>query len=261
MHTDLARFIVKRCTNRNNDGKKTVSPSLLHELSAAAQTVDGAKVHWFTNENEMKAVGEIISACDRIRLLNLHGHHDFVNREMRWTPEEAEDTRDGIDIATLGMSASQMSALKVIKDPEVIRFLNKIKGGKMFESVSKKRIECASALGLITMPAYDPENFINGGRAVQRLWLSATKFNLALHPLIAPLYFFPRILYGNGEELSIPVVNQLKALRKKFLSIAPVKDGMGEIFLFRVAIAEEPEIRSLRLPIENILHVTYEQKS
>jgi hypothetical protein len=174
---------------------------------------------------------------------------------MRWTNEEAEEKKDGIDVATLGISAAQMSALQLIKDPKVIHFLNEIHGGSLFETVSEKSIECASVLGLITMPRYDPEDFVRGGRVIERVWLYATKLGLALHPLIAPLYFFPRVLYGGGEGLSTQDADKIGELRKRFLEIVPLHESMAEVFLFKLAVAPEPEVKALRLPLDEILSI------
>lgn len=252
---DLVKYIAARCTNRNNDGRVPIHGPALQAITEIVRTMPGAEIHWIRDEQKISQMGRVISDCDRIRLLHPHGHHDFIKREMRWTNEEAEEKKDGIDVATLGISAAQMSALQLIKDPKVIHFLNEIHGGSLFETVSEKSIECASVLGLITMPRYDPEDFVRGGRVIERVWLYATKLGLALHPLIAPLYFFPRVLYGGGEGLSTQDADKIGELRKRFLEIVPLHEGMAEVFLFKLAVAPEPEVKALRLPLDEILSI------
>jgi len=252
----LQRGIKKRHTNRNPAAKTEISESMLDQLTTLAQSIPGAELQWFKNAADLDTLAEIIGACDRIRLLNKEGHHDFVHHEMRWTSEEAEKTKDGIDIKTLGLSNSQLAALGVIKSEHVVRTINELGGGKALDMLAKRTIAAASALCLVTMPAYNPENFFNGGRAMERLWLGATNLNIAVHPLISPLYIFPRVVYGNGAGLTDQNVAELKELIKKFKAITGMHDSRAGVFLAKVAIAEEPAIKSLRLPVEQILVTT-----
>jgi len=249
----LQTGIKKRHTNRNPAAKTEISASALDQLTALAQSIPGAKVGWFKNAADLDALAEIIGACDRIRLLNKEGHHDFVHHEMRWTSEEAEKTKDGIDIKTLGLSNSQLAALGVIKSEHVVSTINELGGGKALDMLAKRTVAAASALCLITMPAYNPENFFNGGRAMERLWLGATNLHIAVHPLISPLYIFPRVVYGNGAGLTDQNIAELKELIKKFAAITGMRDSRAGVFLAKVAIADEPALKSLRLPVEQVL--------
>jgi hypothetical protein len=188
-------------------------------------------------------------------LLNKEGHYDFVNREMRWTSQDAEKTRDGIDIKTLGLSNSQMAALGVIKSEQVISTINDLGGGKALDMLAKRTVSTASALCLITLPKNNLESFFEGGRAMERFWMAATNLGLAIHPLISPLYLFPRVVYGNGEGLDPKFVPMLKDLRKKFCDITDISDDRAEVFLAKIAIAPEPELKSFRLPLEKTLTI------
>jgi hypothetical protein len=91
----LNDYITKRHTNRNITPRAELQPAVFERLSALTQTIPNAKLQWFKDEETLTALGEIIGACDRIRLLNKEGHHDFVHHEMRWTSEDAEKSMDG----------------------------------------------------------------------------------------------------------------------------------------------------------------------
>ena len=154
---------------------------------------------------------------------------------------------------TLGLSNSQLAALGVIKSEHVVSTINELGGGKALDMLAKRTVAAASALCLITMPAYNPENFFNGGRAMERLWLGATNLHIAVHPLISPLYIFPRVVYGNGAGLTDQNIAELKELIKKFAAITGMRDSRAGVFLAKVAIADEPALKSLRLPVEQVL--------
>jgi hypothetical protein len=88
---------------------------------------------------------------------------------------------------------------------------------------------------------------------MERLWLAATNLGLAIHPLISPLYIFPRIVYGNGEGLDAKFVPFLIDLRKKFCEITSTDNDRAEVFLAKIAMAPEPDLKSFRRVLENTL--------
>lgn len=88
---------------------------------------------------------------------------------------------------------------------------------------------------------------------MERFWLEATNLKLAIHPLISPLYLFSRILHGNGEGLDEKEVEQLHFLREQFNKITHSANDNSEIFLAKIAVAEEPELKAHRLPLSDIL--------
>jgi molybdopterin/thiamine biosynthesis adenylyltransferase/nitroreductase len=251
----LDSAIYKRLTNRNQAPKAQIQPDVYQQLKSFAESIPEAKFQLFTDESTLSQMAEIIGFCDRVRLLNKEGHYDFVNREMRWTSQDAEKTRDGIDIKTLGLSNSQMAALGVIKSEQVISTINDLGGGKALDMLAKRTVSTASALCLITLPKNNLESFFEGGRAMERFWMAATNLGLAIHPLISPLYLFPRVVYGNGEGLDPKFVPMLKDLRKKFCDITDISDDRAEVFLAKIAIAPEPELKSFRLPLEKTLTI------
>lgn len=249
----LNTAIFNRITNRNLGPKTDIPLSTLQQLSQFAESIPGAKLRWFTNEDELNTFKKIIGACDRTRLLNQEGHYDFVHREMRWTKEDAEYTRDGIDVRTLGLSNSQLAALNVIKNEKVVSTIKELGGGRAFDTLAKRTIDSASALAMITLPEYNLKNFFDGGRSMERFWLAATNMDIAVHPLISPFYLFPRIMHSEGEGLDEKSITELKSLRKEFENLTKIGDNQAEVFLTKIAIASAPTIKTHRLPIEDVL--------
>lgn len=250
-----AAMIFERTTNRNPSTPVPVSAGKFEALRAAAESVEGARFHYFDDREQMMALAEIIGECDRIRLLNPSGHRDFVQREMKWTPADAERSRDGIDIRTLGMSKGQMTALSIIRDEEIVEALKSIRGGGALIDVARNSVKTASALGMITMPKYDYEDFFWGGVSMQRFWLKAEELQFAVHPLISPFYLFPRVTKGNGAGLDETESSKLRDLREKFMRLVPFEDNIAEVFLFKIASAPKSEIKSYRLPLEETLFI------
>lgn len=249
----LFNFIDERCTNRKVLPNQVATKEVLDELTKATESVDGAKLTFITEKDKLKILGNIISACDRMRVMHPHGHYDFFNREMRWSVAEADAKKDGMDITTLEIPPQAMLALQVISNQTVIKVLRDIDGMQAYKWVSVPNAINASAMGLIEMPSYTPIDFINGGRAMQRQWLLSTKLGYAYQPMIMPLYLFPRMIFGNGEGLNKFMINELLQLRKQFMNLFPGEEKRGEVFLFRIFKADTVERRSQRLPLSDIL--------
>ncbi|MBG9375042.1 Rv1355c family protein [Panacibacter sp. DH6] len=253
--TGLADYLDKRCTNRKVTQRQAISLPDLDKLSKMVPWFSGANLQWVTDVHQLTQVGKIISAVDRMRLMHPHGHYDFFHREMRWSDKEAMEKRNGMDVHTLELPPEALIALNIMKDPEVIKTVREIDGAQALRSASLPHAATSSAIGLLSMPSYTPADFVIGGRIAQRLWLQSTEMNIAFQPLIAPLYLFPRIIFGNGEDLPPYMIDELQILRQQFLQIFPGSNERGEVFLFRIFKAADVEKRSLRLKLEDILHV------
>lgn len=250
---DLADFIYLRNTNRNLSTRQEIAPEILKDLKNASESIEGAHLTWLTDIEKIIEAGKIVGIFDRMRLLNEYGHQDFINREIRWSTQDAERTKDGIDVLSLGLSPSQVSALEIIKDYQAMAFLKQFKGGRFFETAALRSIKQASAIGLITMPKASPENYIQGGRSFERLWLTCEKHNVALHPIITPLYFFPRLDGISDSSLSEEELLETKVQKKNFIDLFKMGAEQAGVFLFKLSYAGKPEIKSLRLPVREVL--------
>jgi molybdopterin/thiamine biosynthesis adenylyltransferase len=249
----LDQAIFKRYTNRILAPKVPLQQDLLDKLATLSESIPNAKIKYFTDDNELRGLARIIGACDKIRLLHPEGHYDFVHREMRWTKDDAEKTRDGIDIETLGLGHSLMAAMGVIRSEKVINAVKDLGGGNALGMLAMRTVSTASALCMISLPGYNLKNFFEGGRAMERFWLEATNLNLAIHPLISPLYLFSRILHGNGEGLDEKNIQELTFLREQFNKITQSGNDDSEVFLAKIAIAPEPSLKAHRLLLNEIL--------
>jgi molybdopterin/thiamine biosynthesis adenylyltransferase/nitroreductase len=252
--------IFERCTNRNPSVPAVIPEADYLALKHAAESVAGATFHYISDRQQIMAIGEIIGECDRVRLLNENGHRDFVEREMKWSAKEAEESKDGIDIRTLGLDNAQMAAMSIIRDEEITRSLKNIDGGRALIDVAKKTVSTASALGIITLPKYSYKDFFLGGMSMQRLWLKAEELQFAIHPLISPFYLFPRVNNSNGEGLDEAEAANIREVYKKFRALVPLEENNAEVFLFKIAQAEKPKIKSFRLPLDETLFIVNLEK-
>lgn len=253
----LAEFIPKRYTNRGNEGYHNIDQDKVKQLSEIVESSGRAKLDFVFDQEVMHEIGDIIAECDRIRLFNEQCYLNFCEKEIRWTSEELKEVGWGNDFKSLQLDAGDTIALNLVRDKRVIDYIKELDLGRGIKSVTHKTVNSASALGFLTVPEYSQSEFLNGGRIAQRLWLKATELNIAFQPIIAPLYFFPRLIHGKGEGLNSNEIEQLAALRKRFLKVFPyLDDKMGEVYLFRINIAAEPKFKSVRRPLSEVFTST-----
>jgi molybdopterin/thiamine biosynthesis adenylyltransferase len=249
---ELADSIFKRCTNRNIGKREEIKQEQLVALEKITNSVPGADLKILNSKQQLFEMGEIMAKLDRILLTNQQGHECFMN-EIRWTIEEVEKTRDGVDLATIDLTASEKAGFKIAKKWEVIKYLNLWKSGSIFEKLTRKNIAASSAVCLITMPNNSIADFFNGGRAVQRVWLSANQKNISFQPFFVAISFFAR--YAGKEKMPADMLRDINLLRKEFNTIFSIDESTTEIFLFNLSINSEPKVKSLRRLLKDILYI------
>lgn len=250
--TGLVEQIEKRSTNREITPRQEVETGLLNMLGQSMAEFNGARIHWITDQDMLRQQGQIIAECDKVRVFDQWGHFDFFNREMRWTPEEAEKRADGIDIRGLGIDPQSMLAIRILSNYDVVSTLSSVGGGQAFDAISVDAAVSASAMGLVTMPELSTESLLKGGQAWERLWLEATRQGLAFHPLVSPLYLFNRAFNGGEKELSEKARITLKEQYPRFEQIWHLGNEQP-IFMFRIFYSNIEPVRSMRISTDKIL--------
>lgn len=257
--SELTRSLAAQINNRHTNRKKSIKTEMTEQevayLSSVVNDVPRTAIEWLFDEDKQKVIGEIVAETDLMRFFTPDAHYDFVHKEMRWTPAEVEDRKDGIGVHTLDLGMNDLIGLRLLKDPNAIDFLRKINGGSVFKKVSLTQMTTASGVGLVTMPSTSDQDFLEGGRAVERLWLAAAALGYQMHPLSVPLAFFYRNIHGNAEGLDLAISSHLTALREKFTQVFNTDNNKGEIFLFRLFKSTDSEFRTIRKTINQTLSI------
>ncbi|MDJ0840348.1 MAG: Rv1355c family protein [Acidobacteriota bacterium] len=251
---ELFPAVTQRATNRHLGARRELSPGQQAAVTHAVQSVPGAELRLLTHPDALAEAGAIIGRGDRLRMLNQRLHADMM-QELRWPAEEAGGRADGISPAELELTPVDLAGLRLCRQWDGLEPVKQWQGGAGLEKMSKKAIRAASAVGLVTMPRARPIDCFNGGRAVERAWLAATREGLAVQPMAVLPYLFARLSGSDGAGLDEDLRAGLLSLRPRFerlFGLVP-EEPRGEMFLFRIAHAEPPSRRSLRRPLEDVL--------
>jgi tRNA A37 threonylcarbamoyladenosine dehydratase/nitroreductase len=249
----LFPLIDKRVTNRRFGSGEPLEASVVRALEVAAASGQ-CRLQLKSGPASLGEIAALVGAGDRICILNSAIHHDAMHG-YRWSRESVEALRDGLDVNVMEMSRSDLAGLSVISQWRVAEFLGQLGGGRALETLGAKTIASASAVGLLSIQGTDRTAYFAAGRAVQRLWLTATSRGVALHPMTGLPYLFARLERGGGEGLAPHERRELTSLRERYRRLFETSSDWGETFLFRLSIADQPRARSLRRKLDDVLTI------
>lgn len=245
--SQLYSSIGKRCSNRKKGNKAKIDPLLIENLRKSLDSDSDLVI--IEDPNQINSIAEIVSTVEMLRFLHPEGHKEFFKKEIRWTEDEVNKTKDGLDIQTLELSFLDQTGLKVASEASVMAQVREWKGGGGLKKISRESIKTSSAIGLVRIKYKGEDAFIKGGQSMQRVWLAANANGLSLHPISSPIFFFERISVLN--DLPEDMVELLKQQQKNFIDIIPNTPDKTNLFLFRLSIADGPTKVSLRRDLKD----------
>jgi nitroreductase len=239
----LYAYIDERCTNRRAYTRTPLKDGVLDALLRSIPN-DGMSALTFVQDTARKRVlARATSLNDRF-LLEWKPLHDGLFEAVRWTAQEAERTRDGLFVKTLELAEAAL-AFKIMRTWGGARVLSLL-GGKLVAPVhSYQTFMRSAAFGFLQMTGDSREAFVEGGRRLQRVWLTATSLGVSFQPMAGTLYLLQHL----DEPSSLPsedVRRRLIEARRVFEETLPMREGSAPILLFRLGYGPRPSARSLR---------------
>ncbi|MFC3881907.1 Rv1355c family protein [Algoriphagus namhaensis] len=250
-HFELARGISLRCTNRKNTDRYILPKQHLNQLIKYAEE-EGLGFEVIDQPDKMQRLAKVVGGMDRLRFFHDQGLVDFIN-EVRWNKEEAEKTKDGIDISTLELGGTELAAMGLLKDPRTVKFFRKFFMGYGLTKISKDSILSASAIGLLRIPNFEVSGYLKAGKVIQRIWIKANLMGYSFQPITAMLFIFQMIDKEEESGFSEKELAEVKELRDELNNLYNISDDWEDVFMFRINRAGEPSVRSFRRPVEDSL--------
>lgn len=243
----LLAQVSRRCTNRHlGTGTELADESLaaLHREVRSA----GARLLVHTSADARARVAELVAEADRLRMLSERMLADLAG-ELRWTAEDVE-RGDGLDVRTLGLRPGERATLRLLLRAPAMRLVASIDGGDKIKDTSRRGVRGASAIGLVVGPEGDRLAYVRGGRALQRMWLTATAHAIAVAPMTT-LLFLLRLSPQQARALLPPGgCASLERLRAELHTLFPEAAGQLHAFLFTLGDAPTPTLRARRRPAD-----------
>lgn len=244
----LGECLAVRSSQRTRSRGRPLTVEEQAALEVAARPLS-AGVWISSDENVRRAYGAGMAVANRLRIL-VKEMHEEAFAEFYFRSDDPH-RRDGVAIENLDLPLLERLALRALRRPETARFLHQRGEGTRLRDLGQHWAEGASAVGAITASGSARRDFVEAGRAVQRLWLTATSMGVGLHPTTS-LMFEAEMLAGPEGDLFSPVEREDIATHMAHLRglLVPDPDAPLALVFRLVAGPELPDAeRSLRRPL------------
>lgn len=246
--SSLFHFLDSRLTNRKRHNGSNISVEAIDALQESIdQSYTDCSLNVSSDKNHREKVVDILAEAEAARLRNDSLFYAMLE-EIRWNAIEAEQSKDGIDIQTLELSKQDLLSLRLLSK---YHFLRKILPVPALKTMTKKYMLSASHIGCIAIHReVNHKNLFMAGRASQRLWLSATKLDLALHPWTSLPFMAFEVMEG-GNSFNKKEKAHIIHLYKNLCSEFSLENDFFPVFVFRLFKASTPTVRAIRQPWKN----------
>ena len=240
-----AAILWQRCCNRRTGTSRPVSDQELSELASAGTPLDTSVI----GRDALGALGSALGALDRIRFLSTRLRRDMMG-ELRFTTEEARASRDGIEVASLDLDDADRAAMNVLRTGAGMEFLAQLDRGWGLGNIARDAFAGSAGALVLRAAAVDRAALVDAGRGLMRLWLEATRRELAIHPWGSPFLF--QHLFEDGA-LEVWERTALAQATEAFAPVAPLDVDRPILLILRISRSDPPSVRSLRRGIDDVL--------
>lgn len=214
----------------------------------------GHVVHWVESFGERLRLARLLFANAGIRL-TLPEAYETHRSVIEWN---AEFSLDRIPDRAVGLDALALRLMRwAMQDWSRVEFLNRYLGGTLLPRLQLDFIPglaCAAHFVLLGTDApQGPEDYLAGGRAWQRFWLTGTALGLWQQPEMTPLIFGEYV--RNGVDFTRRPEGGERARRLAARLLAMFGDDIvaRALVMGRIGAGPAPIARSLRLPLAQLL--------
>jgi len=258
----LSNLLTTRHTSRAAYSTQPVDDQHLRGLAEAVGSFPEVQLHWIRDRSAIRQCAWLIGRSDRLRF-ERQAFHSELFRQLRFTPAEAQATRDGLDLRTLGLPPFGSLTLRAISNWNVLNAMNFLGASRMLSMPSVMSVLCSGAIGLLTIPRADCESLVGGGRAFQRLWLALSGLassnprsgnqKLQLHPLGSLPIFLAHWDQLHGRELTPSQQRLAQRIKRDFIRLVPTAADRVLQIAFRIGYGPASPCRSLRRDAHDVL--------
>lgn len=247
----LFDFIISRATNRRIYQKISLKSEHKEEILKTQQEVDrGGKIKLVEDIKEIEKVAWALGLHERLIFENkmIHG---IVFSSILWSEKENAEKRKGLYIKTKfpDMPSFMLPAMKMFGNWLFVNIANNIGLSKKIQKQSAESCISSSALCAILVDSETNEDYLNGGRLLQRIWLTITKLGLSLQPMTGIPYLARRILAGDSSGFSPEQIRLIKQANEEINGVFN-ENGKTVLMIFRIGYDPKPPVKTLKLPPE-----------
>ncbi len=220
----------------------------------AAAPGPGYEVQFFESFAERLKVARLLWDNAYIRLTcpeAFEVHREIIEWGARYSKDRIPERAVGVDPATAKLMKW------VMRSWPRVEFFNRYLLGTVPPRVQLDFLPALACAAHVLLrpraPLADVADYVAGGVALQRLWLTATSVGLHLQPEMTPVIF--RWYSRSGKSFSgVAEINErARALAGDFEALAGARESDDFVFFCRVGVSSVPASRSHRLSLAELM--------
>ena len=243
----LYDMIKLRSCNRKPYDMKPLGP---RDMTLIQDSVghSGVSLVLIDDKEDISKLAVAVATNERV-LMEHKGLHDFLFSMIRWSRSE-EQRSPGLFIRTMEFPGPVRILLKyVISHWSLLKVLNLIGMSKSIAQQSGAVYKASSVVGALIIDSDADQAYIDAGRVLQRIWLTATLSGLSMQPITAIPYLRDRVEAGESEMFSVEhrtLIRQAYAVMVRAFGIR--REERHIAMVFRLGRGEKPSATSHKLP-------------
>lgn len=246
----LLPFIKIRCTQRRAFSTQPLSNSQKQQLEAAVG--ESYKLIWIDSRAKKWQLAKLLFHNAWIRLTTKEAY-DVHTHIIEWNAQFSESR---IPDQAIGLGGIVLSLMKwTMHSWARVQMMNRFFAGTWLPRIQLDVIpalRCASHFIIIADKKLDTnEDYFNGGRALQRFWLTTAKMGLQFQPEMTPLIFSRYIKEKRAFTTNNSAFKKAESLAVELDKLVG-QNSDKRVFMGRIGFASIPLARSVRHPV-NIL--------
>lgn len=246
----LANSITARCVQRRALSTRRLTTAEKARVEAAAGP--GHTVVWLEGLDARWRAARLMFRNAKLRL-TMPEAYEVHKSVIEWGATFSEDRMPD---QALGASAMTLKSMRwVLQSWDRVRFVNRYLAGTWSPRIEMDLIPAlACAAHMVILAPREPvsiDDYIEAGRAVQRVWLTLTQLGLHQQPEMTPLIFDRYVRHGirfTGEH----VVTDGAARLSRQLPGVIGADPSRAVWIGRVGAGTAASSRSTRLPLAKL---------
>ncbi|MYM62006.1 ThiF family adenylyltransferase [Pseudomaricurvus sp. HS19] len=248
---------VKSRTVQRRPLKTTALPAPIRERLEQAAGED-YKLVWMADRRSCWQMAKLLFLSAGLRLSIREGfevHRQVIQWNARYSEDRIPDRAVGADPLTIRLMRWALQSWQRVS------FMNRYLAGTWlprFELDFLPGYFCGAHFILVAKnPGNTPEFYLQGGRAVQRVWLESHKLGLQFQPEMTPLIFAQYDQDGvsfteDGAEAEKAALVR-EGLSSQLAAYLGDGDVSGAVFMGRMGYGKAPVSRSLRKPLQDLI--------
>ncbi len=248
----LLPFIKIRVTQRRPFLSRPLRKAHRERLEAAVGP--GYRVVWVEGNKPKRKMARLLFTNAHIRL-TIPEAYEVHKRIIEW---DSKFSRDRIPDQAIGLDPVNLKSMRwAMESWKRVAFLNRFFAGTLMPRVFLDLVpglKCAAHFVIVADKEPDSlQDFLVGGRTMQRFLLTAARLGLQYQPEVTPLIFSRYARHNRRFTQNAPATRNAERLKENLDSLIGQQNMVSSIFMGRVGYGKYPASRSVRFPLSELV--------